>query len=175
MTSDELKSYLESRKAPESLVSFIFCLTPTAIDRVCVLTDALRPSANTLRDILHLADEISARDGFPIENLLSSKEVSHILEHPDRKVRSKNLKDYLQELRFPQLAEIKQKLDSRVEEIANQVGLRLTLPQNLEGDTICANISIKTPDDCAKYAKILGDLEQSPALNEIFSILRGQA
>ncbi|MCB0358253.1 MAG: hypothetical protein KDD44_01405, partial [Bdellovibrionales bacterium] len=66
----ELAEYLEDKQAPEQFRVSLAALGDADQAVVEGLAQALRPSANALRELFVLAEETAARDGLPLAVVL---------------------------------------------------------------------------------------------------------
>ena len=173
-----LRNYLDERQIHDSLRQNLFALSPDAQEIVADIIRALRPSANTLRDILRLGEEICLRDGTTWGRLFSEGPARNALAPGmalGAKDRAKELKRFLERKRFPETSAIEAKLEKCRTQLRRDVGLSVETPQDLEGDSVSLTLRFHSPEELAPLAEQSMKLAGHPALAQIFQLLKGQA
>jgi ParB family chromosome partitioning protein len=116
---------------------------------VARLFEVLRPSTNIQREMLSLIQEIAARDGATITDLLAMPEVIRIafdLEI-DRNRRVQQVRQILQRMRFPRMAADLDRFHRVAAELNLGDKVHIAHPPNFEGDTFAMTIRFKNRDD----------------------------
>ena len=168
-------NFLETQTFDSKLNSLLESLDECNLSGVAKLIHSLKPSANTLKEILTLASEIAKRDDCDLGAVLLSTEFTTLLEKPklSRKDRQKLTKNYLKQKRYPHLQDIQNKLSDSQKKLAEKYGLRINFPENLEGDTINIQIKARQPEDFTEAAKKLDCLAKDTLTRTAFAVLTG--
>ena len=171
----DLEQYIHERKIEGTLLASLQKLSDSEKAPIETLLEALSPSANTLRDLLTLAQEIAARDKTSVGAVLSAPEVTSGLtrEGRSRKDKQKDIRSWLECERYPHKRQLQVQLANLVKQVHAQTGLRLELPEEFEGDTVCFSVAAKSTADLETVGEKLKIAASSPATAEIFAILRG--
>ena len=141
-----------------------------------LLITSLRPSANSLRDVIGIVREISGRDKLSFAEVLSESEIATLLT-PGSQLGRKEIKRRLDELlrrrRYPESTRIEQQLELKVKAIAKDVGLRLQLPEDLEGDAVTVTLSLSSAEGAQEAAKKLLSLAAHQEFASLLKVLKG--
>ena len=171
---DTIEQYCSKHKIQGQLLAQLYSLDPSSKESLLGVLSSLRPSANTLRNILKLSGEIAKRDKKEFSDLFSKKEIQDILNSElGRKHKQEKITEELKLIRFPEMAKIKNEIASSINELRKEYGLRLNLPENLEGDKLRVQIEAKNADELLEKAKNLCSLSKDENLEKIFSTLKG--
>lgn len=140
------------------------------------LADALRPSANTLREILRLAREVALRDGCGLSAVLLPERLREIggNESMSVKERQRLLRRELELRRYPEKSRMQKAAEDAAREIRTRFGFSVTLPQELEGDSLGLEVVIRNPEEARKAAEQLAALAGSAELCGLFDLLLGR-
>ncbi len=176
MMLGSLKQYVEEKHVGGSLRERLEALGVDEQEALCAIL-ALSPSANTLQELLRLSVEIAARDGVSLHSVLSSEELLAILEREgvNRKEKQKLLRALLEETRFPEMKKIRDSLSAHQAQLRKECGLRLSLPEDLEGDSVSLEISARSPKDLEQLAARIKQLAKHPSTKAVFDILGGHS
>ena len=137
------------------------------------LARELRLGENQLRDLWEWADDIAARDGLSLAQILTSDPVAAALRSQvSRNDRLKRVKDTLRRLRFPQLTAIEERLAGLVRALALPQSVRLTFPEGLEGDAVRVEVVAESAAALRAAAARLHAAADTDACAEIFTLLR---
>lgn len=136
----------------------------------------LHPSANMLRDLLRLADDICAREGISFSQLFGLTELHHVLcdQVSGQKDKLHKIKRLLEARRYPESHKIRQELDQCQRMLVRETGLKIELPKDLEGDTLHCTIAFRSAAECADIIDKLAALKSHPAYERILSLLTGR-
>ncbi len=169
-----ISAFIKERRADQKLCDRLSRLAPQEQVVVEKIISSLNPSANTLKELLRLAEEIAARESSTLAEVLNAEEIEELLEHPSsKKDRQRLIRVELERWRFPQLGRLRDQLQDCQQQILSELGLRVELPQDLEGDTLSLTISAKNGRDFAVQGAKMTELSAHPALAKIFSLLKG--
>lgn len=174
--TDVLRHYIEERQISDSLEDELLGFQGAERDIVCALITFLRPSANTLRELLNLISEICQRDGLSWTDLFSDPVAHTVIDEQVKlngKERHRELKNYLTRLRFPETSRLQDELEEYRKRVAKDCSLALKLPDNLEGEALEVKLQFSDCDELAEQVKRLQALASHPALEKIFKVLKG--
>lgn len=172
----ELLSFLDERQIGGSFRDELLSLQQSEILAVIRLVRALRPSENTLRELFHVCREIAVRDSVLISEILEDSEIATLLANDcqfGRKERKRRLDEVLNRRRYPETTRIREDLSHCVRQLATDVGLRVVVPEDLEGDSVSITVQVSGPNDAATIAERFAALSAHPELPHLFRLLRG--
>ena len=136
------------------------------------LATDLRLGENQLRDLWDWAEEIAARDGVPLHHVLAAEPiVATRTPKLGRNDKLKALKAALRRMRFPQLAAVEDRLAGLVRTMGLPRTIRITLPEDLEGDHVRIEITATSQTAWRAAAAALLAAAESPACTELFTLL----
>lgn len=135
----------------------------------------LSPSENAARQILRLARQIARRDDLAEDEVLGSRELLEICQREKlgRKDKLRSVRTLLEEIRYPLKAQIEQEVGDCVSAIQKKTGVTITLPPELEGDSVSVQFRAKNTGDFLALGQRLEELSRLPEAQRIFSILAG--
>lgn len=158
---------------------------PATVERWLGLSDAdgeallglarsLRLGENQLRDLWHWAEEIAARDGGSLAEVLAATRRRAESVGLGRADRLKRVKAELRRRRFPQVAAREDRVAALVEQLGLS-GVQIRWPAFLEGDVLRFEFEARSAEGLAAHAAALLAAAQHPACREIFAVLDGDA
>ena len=176
MKSKILKEYASQRKFSRSMMETLEELSFDDVVAVERLVSALQPSENTLRGILQLSTEVSARDKVVLSSLLNSTELVTIMTRSkvNRKDRQRAVREWLEGERYPLKQRISGELASLRRELVRESGFKIELPPQMEGDSLTVQMKISTTEECRSASEKLLALAESPSCQRVFDILQGE-
>ena len=171
-----LNTFIMEKRVSGELLDFLSALGEADKSSVSSLIREINPSANTLRNLLQLAEEVAVRDDKPLHLVLGHTEIQNILlqEKLSRKEKQKKLRLMLEVLRFPEIYQIQQRLAEAEQTLLTEFDLRAELPKDLEGDSIAFRVSVREPEDAQAWAEKLSLAAKHPALIELLDLLKGK-
>jgi hypothetical protein len=144
-------------------------------DALLDLAIRLRLGENQLRDLLDDIAAITARQGGGAAALLHDEALRAVLEQPlGRNEAIKALKQALRRLRYPQLNAAEQRLARLGKTLRLPAGVRLELPENLEGEHIALTLRASSAAELRAQAGALAAALRGEALDEMFAVLEGR-
>lgn len=150
----------------------------SAEDRLVIeqILKQLRPSANMLRDLLRLVDDICAREKIALSQLFGETEFSMVLFDDVRGQKDKlqKIKRQLEARRYPETQKIWQELEQCQRALMRETGLRIELPKDLEGDTLHCTVAFRSVTECTATIQKLTALKSHRAFERILSLLTGR-
>ena len=136
------------------------------------LATELRLGENQLRDLWDWAEEIAQRDAVTLHHVLAAEPIGAARARKlGRNDKLKALKAALRRLRFPQLAEVEDRLAGLVLAMELPRTIRITLPEHLEGDHVRIEITATSTAEWRAAAAALLAAAESPACTELFTLL----
>lgn len=147
-------------------------MPPEAALRVADLLADLRFGLNKQREVVTLLDEITRREGIPLQVLLDAPEMEALATDcgTDRALRGQRLRTYLYQRRFPALSRAQQRFDALSRELCSATDARLTPPPGFEGRSFQLTLSFSSPSDLARHRQTLERLLAHPDLDEMFQL-----
>jgi hypothetical protein len=141
-------------------------------DALLQLATELRLGENQLRDLWEWAEEIGTRDQLTLSRVLSAPPIATARARQlGRNDRLKVIKAALRRLRFPQLAAVEDRLADLVRTLALPRNVRITLPEQLEGDLVRIEITADSIAAWRAAATALLAASDTPAGVELFALL----
>ena len=179
MISRPLQEFISERRIDGALLETIEELVPENEAVLLSLIDALRPSANTLRELLRLSREICVRDKISLRALLGDgeKALSEIWggEEVPAKEKQRKLRRFLELRRYPEKSRLEEKAKTLSREIRDRYGVDLGLPEELEGDSLSVQLQIRTPAQLEELSEKLSACAKGPEIEALFRLLLGQS
>ncbi|HUI27461.1 MAG TPA: hypothetical protein VL403_15370 [Candidatus Kryptonia bacterium] len=136
------------------------------------LGERLRLGENQFRDLLDWSEEIAVRDGCSVATVWAREPVAATLARDlGRNEMIAAVKSALRQLRFPQLAAAEARLAELVRRLKLPRGVRLQLPEHLEGDDVRIDMSGHSAAALRAHAAAVQRALSAPELDEIFRTL----
>lgn len=129
----------------------------------------LRPGENQMRDLWEWAAEIAAREAVSLSQVLS--QVMTASGRGGRNERLKQIKAALRRRRFPLLAAAEERVAARIRDLRLPPGVRVTVPDNLEGDQVRIEFSARSAAALRAAAEAVARAASTAACEEIFELL----
>ncbi len=172
----DFANYIQEKRVSGELLEILKTLNPADSTAVALLIQELSPSANTLRGLLQMAQEIAGRDAKSLSEILGDSKLLAVLEHEkiSRKDKQKKVRLALEAMRYPEVQHVRQLVAGAQKELLDKFGLRAELPSNLEGDEIVFSVLVREPEELAAWAEKLRQMAGHPALKELFDLLKGR-
>lgn len=173
-----LTDYIAEKRVTGSLLTRIEKLSDSdSGECLAEIVRIIRPSVNSLREIISLIDEISIRDEVSFSEIVNFPEVQIALraESINGKDRLRALRTALERYRFPTKARLLDELESCRKTIRDEFGVYVTIPEEMEGLKLKLEVYTSAPDDFKKLSANFDKLAQHPAVGRIYSLLRGES
>ena len=141
--------------------------TDIGIDLV-KLFDQLKIGINKQRELILLFNEIALREKIPLRRLLNEESIRQILDDPelDRVQKSRQMKHYLNQRRFPEIFNTKKKFENLVKSLELGDTMRLIPPKDFEGTTYILRLRFKTHSELAELQSKLDNILRNPDLKD---------
>lgn len=151
-------------------------MSPDESDVVASLSEILRPSANALREILRLADEVCCRDGIKLVELFASEDFVALLSRLSGNAKDKQrvVRQFLERLRYPLKARTIESLEQCKLELVRSYGIKVDYPHDCEGDSINLTISARSKEELLAIGQKLSDMSNHASLERMFLLLEGE-
>ncbi len=171
-TIDEIRRFAEQRHYRPATLERWLVLSPFDGAALLQLAQSLRLSDNQLRDLWAWAGEIAARDQHSLAEVLGSAEICSALRQPvGRHDQLKLVKAALRRRRFPQLSANEDRMRVLVRQLNLPAGVRVELPEFLEGDELTIHMGVRDPKTLRLAAAALLAAADSPTCAELFHLL----
>lgn len=171
----ELTEYLESRRIEGTLRDRLLEAEAAEAPLLSTLILELRPSGNTLRELLRLLDEVAHRDKTQTSAILANAEIQEILSSQgSRKEKQKRLRSALERLRYPALSDVYRSIESAQQELLREFGLRFETPEDLEGDQLTVTLSGRSGEEFKTLSEKLERAALHPAFENLLGLLVGK-
>ena len=139
---------------------------------VLCLVQELRPSENQLRDLWNWIEEIAAREQLTLAQVLALAPVAAARRRDvGRNDKLTRLKGALRRQRFPQLVAAEEQLAAHIRALALPRHVRIILPEFLEGDAVCVEITADSAATLRAAAEALCTAAASPTCEQLFARL----
>ena len=136
------------------------------------LATDLQLGENQLRDVWDWAEEIAERDGVALHHVLATAPIMAVRARKlGRNDKLKAIKAALRRLRFPQLADVEDRLADIVRSMELPRTVRVALPEHLEGDQVRIEIIATSEAAWRSAAAALLTAAESPACMQLFALL----
>lgn len=141
--------------------------------RVCLeLIAELKLGENQYLDLWRWAADIAARDGVTLAQVLGHADLRRALARPiGRADRLKAYKEALRRLRYPQLVAQEARLEALVQQLDLPRGVRVVLPERLEGDTVKIEIEADSAAQLMRCGEAVARAAAAPECAAIFALL----
>lgn len=171
-----LDTYIAEKHVPEDFQKELRSLNKEDLSVISKFLEVLSPSNNSFQVLYKYMIEISARDKKSISEILSDEELRKIVDGDkgSRKEKLSLVRRYLELKRFPEKNKIQDLMGLTVSNIRKEYGVILDLPDELEGDTVHVQFSIKSAEDFGNKLRKLEELRDSNQLEHLFDILMGR-
>jgi len=174
MSEAAVRAYAVEKHFGSATLSRWLAYPPADRDALLELAVQLRLGENQLRDVLDDVGAIVARRGGGVTGLLSDEAVrGAVARSPGRNPAIRALKQALRRLRYPQLSNAEQRLAELGRALRLPAGVRVELPENLDGDAIALTLRGRTAGELRAQARAAAACLQGEALDEMFAVLEG--
>ena len=176
-SADPLSDYLRERQVEHGLSARLQGLGVSERGFFEQLVTRLRPSANFLRDVLDLVEQIAGKERIQLAALTAELGETSAMQEESRlgpKDRQRELKKCLERRRFPETARIETALVERQRGLAKDTGLRVQYPDDLEGDSLTLTLQFSSSQKLGEMSRAIEQLAADPRLEEMFSLLKGR-
>lgn len=174
---DTLEKYILDRRVDPSFAARLQGLEQDDQQSLLRVISLIKPSANSLRGIFRLLEEIAHRDAKSMSQILSEPSISELLsaENLNGKALQAKLIEMLEGIRYPERAIMNAKLKGKLKELVREFGVAVAVPDELEGDSIVLTIKARSCEEISQKAEKLLKMGEHPACKEVYSILLGES
>jgi len=146
-------------------------LKKETIKNFLTLFSTIKTSSNKQLEIIQYSMEIAAREGIKPENFLNSQAIGDILldENNDSGLKTKMLRTWLFELRFPSLFKMHKKVQRKITSIKLGNKINFQPPQNFESQNYSISFTAKSYSEFADNVQSLNKALKNKGLKEIFN------
>ncbi len=168
----EMKHYIYETGVSLSSAARIASFGGKDQEALLKLIHPLRPGFGKLREILTHADEIAAREGLSIAEILCKGELTAVNDSDaPRTVKLEMVRSELKRMRYPALSSTENSVKELMKSLGLPMGLSLHLPPYLEGDTVSAELRFKSADELEALAKKILDISRRRELKKLLELL----
>ena len=170
-----MRSYAAEKHFGTALLERWLAQPPVDRDALLALAAQLRLGENQLRDLLDDLTAIAARRSCGPAAVLDIDEVRAVRARQlGRNDAIRALKQALRRLRYPQLSAVEQGLAERVKGLRLPAGVRVDLPENLEGEHIAVILRAHSAAELRAQADAVAAALRAGTVEEMFALLGGQ-
>jgi hypothetical protein len=174
MAEQDVRTYAEAKHFGPSMLERWLAKRPSDRDALLDFALRLRLGQNQFRDLLNLLEDIAARQGSGLREVIASPPVVAVMSRDlGRNEAIKAIKTVLSRLRYPQLSEIESRLAALVQSIHLPRGARVEFPANLEGEHVSVILSAAGSAELRAQANALMSALEGPEVDQIFALLEG--
>jgi hypothetical protein len=132
----------------------------------------LQLNENQLRDFLDWLEEITARDGNTVSEVLAHPEVRRALEAKlSRNDKLKVVKSVLRKIRYPRLSRLEDELRAAVKALDLGDRVRISFPPALEGDEVTLEIKAHNVEEVRYGLTLLQRKIEDGSLRRVFQVM----
>jgi len=132
----------------------------------------LQLNDNQLRDFLDWLEEIVARDGGTVQDILARTELQRPLESKlSRSDKLKAVKETLRKIRYPRLAQLEEDLRVAIKALDLGNRVRVSFPPALEGNEITLEIKARNVQEIRDNLMQLQQKLEAGSLQRVFELL----
>jgi hypothetical protein len=142
-------------------------------DQIALLTVAqeLQLGENHLRDFLDWLEEITARDGGAVRELLTRTEIHQPLQSTvSRNDKLKAVKEALRRIRYPRLSRLEEDLRVAVKALDLGNRIQVSFPPTLEGEEITVELKARNPQELTDNLRRLQRRVEDGSLLRLFAL-----
>ncbi len=132
----------------------------------------LQLNENQLRDFLDWLEEIVARDGVMVRDVLSRAELQRPLESKlSRNDKLKTVKEALRKIRYPRLSQLEDDLRAVIKALDLGDRVRVSFPPALEGNDVTFEIKARNLEEVKDRLALLQQKLEDGSLRRVFDLL----
>ncbi|MEE8551915.1 MAG: hypothetical protein V3S72_01315, partial [Desulfobacterales bacterium] len=129
----------------------------------------LKLSLNKQREIITLINEIAHRDNISIQKVLQSLQKILNDENLDRNQKTRKIRIYLKQRRFPAITSAEQAFEKHVNKLKLGKGSKLIPPKNFEGTNYALSLYFNSLNELKEHKATLDKIVQDPGLAAILA------
>ncbi len=133
------------------------------------LFDQLKIGLNKQKEIVTLVKEISRRDGLSMQAVMAAPHFIEIVTHRDfdRGQKSRKLRSYLRQLRYPRIAEAEKSFEIHRKNLKLSNDIKLIPPKEFEGTVYGLNLTFTSIEQLKALQSRLNEIIQQPNFKRI--------
>ena len=170
VTPEAVQDALVRGKISLPTVLLLADLAPEDAELLVALFERLPMGLNKQREVLHLVKEIAAREEVSFAHLLSDGVLKKMLDddHPDGNLKTRRIRSYLRQRRYPQLSAVEKAFDDCVGEMKLGPRMHIAPPPGFEGRTCTLTLQFSNPQQFATAIHKLSTIVGHTALDNLF-------
>lgn len=147
--SEQLLDLVVNERISLEVVLDILEMCPDDQDKIHSIFSCFKVSVSKQKEFILLIREITAKDKLSVSEVLDDvvSESSHFDHIQDVNARFGEIRSYLQRRRYPEMSRILEKQDDLVSRLRVPNGMKLIVPEYLEGSTYSLQFSFKSIKD----------------------------
>ncbi len=167
---EKIFDYFSQEWIPLAVASRLAALEPETALVLADLFADLRLGLNKQQEMLTLIEEIAAREEKTCWQILHEQGLRRILEaeDKDRGRRAAEIRNYLQERRFPAITRKYAHFARQAQTLIPGSRMRFSPPHNFENTDYSLQLLFKDPAELEEHGRRLTEIIHSPALKELF-------
>jgi ParB family transcriptional regulator, chromosome partitioning protein len=132
--------------------------------------DKIKASNNKQLEIMQYIVEISKRDCIELKNFLKNQDIESIILNKNKEpvLKTKLLRDYLYEQRFPNLSKVRKKVKKKINNLKFGNKIRLSAPENFESQNYSISFTAKNYKEFKTNVKTLNNVLENKKLKGVF-------
>lgn len=168
----EVRNAVITGDLPVAIATELFRLGVAEAARFSEIFSSLKLSLNKQREVMTLCEEISLREDLPVLRVLHEPGFLKILDNPDldRNQKSRALRLYLRQRRFPSLSRAEAAFAGIVKRLDLGAGVQLQPPKDFEGTAFSLCLKFETAEQLAAAAAEIDRIQGDPALGDMLSV-----
>jgi hypothetical protein len=131
----------------------------------------LQLGENHLRDFLDWLEEITARDGGAVRELLTRAEIHQPLQSPlSRNDKLKAVKEAVRRIRYPRFSRLEEDVRAAVKALDLGNRIQVSFPPTLEGEEITVELKARNPQELTDNLRRLQRRVEDGAWQRLFAL-----
>ncbi len=132
--------------------------------------DKIKASNNKQLEIMQYIVEISKRDNIELKNFLKNQDIESIILNKNKEpvLKTKLLRDYLYEQRFPNLSKVRKTVQKKINNLKFDNKIRLSAPENFESQNYSISFTAKNYKEFKTNVKTLNSVLENKKLKGVF-------
>ena len=169
--SEHITTYAHVRRlSPQTLARWQAWSEEEQTALLAVAQD-LQLGENHLRDFLDWLEEIRARDGGTVQEILLRKEISQPMQTKlPRNDKLKAVKEALRRIRYPRLSRLEEELRSTVKALALGDRIQVSFPPSYENEEITVELKVRNLKELTDNLHHLQQRVEDGSLQRLFEI-----
>jgi ParB/RepB/Spo0J family partition protein len=167
-----MRRYVHETDMPVSCAARMASFSSRDQEALLTFLHPLRPGVNKLRELLVNVEEVAARQGDTVAQILSREELKSVTDSDaPRPLKIETARKALKKMRFPAVTAAEARIEGLLKSLGLPREIALHLPLYLEGDTIRVELRFKSAEGLKRLAEKLVEASDRDELDEICELL----